>query len=155
MSLHSEWLQSLLTLCYKTIPLIVKVMDQAEFRISTLPLQHEPYEAISAKAIANSNKGKIAVVTGAAGGMSLLALHTGLNCISFALCRNRRSNSPLSRASGATLALLDLSVEKQDVTKAACEKEGVKVKAYVCNVADLDNCRVVFEKIEKELGPIE
>lgn len=46
-------------------------MDPAEFGISTVPLQHSPYEAISAETLANANKEKVAVVTGAAGGLCL------------------------------------------------------------------------------------
>jgi hypothetical protein len=46
-------------------------MDFAEFGISSLPLQHEPYPAISAEALVNTNIGKVAVVTGAAGGMKI------------------------------------------------------------------------------------
>ena len=43
-------------------------MDPAEFGISSLPLQHTPYTAISSGTLAKSNAGKVAVVTGAAGG---------------------------------------------------------------------------------------
>jgi hypothetical protein len=43
-------------------------MNPAEFGISTLPLHHSPYPAISHETLAKSNKGKIVVVTGAAGG---------------------------------------------------------------------------------------
>jgi hypothetical protein len=43
-------------------------MDPAEFGISTLPLHHSPYPAISPDTLAKSNKGKLAVVTGAGGG---------------------------------------------------------------------------------------
>lgn len=45
-------------------------MDPAEFGISTLPLYHDPYPAISSEALANANVGKVAVVTGAARGDS-------------------------------------------------------------------------------------
>jgi NAD(P)-dependent dehydrogenase (short-subunit alcohol dehydrogenase family) len=57
--------------------------------------------------------------------------------------------------SGATLALLDLSASKQDATRTACAREGVKVKAYSCNVADLENARKVLGEIERELGVVE
>ena len=57
--------------------------------------------------------------------------------------------------SGANLALLDLSVSKQDATRTACEREGVKVKTYGCNVADLENARKVFGEVERGLGVVE
>lgn len=43
-------------------------MNFGEFDISTLPLQHDPYPAISSEALANTNLGKVAVVTGAGRG---------------------------------------------------------------------------------------
>jgi hypothetical protein len=45
-------------------------MDPAEFGISTLPLHHSPYPSIFPSTLAKFNKGKLAVVTGAAGGKS-------------------------------------------------------------------------------------
>jgi hypothetical protein len=51
--------------------------------------------------------------------------------------------------------LLDLTASSQDATKAACEKEGVKVVAYSCNVADLETTTKVFGRIERELGLVE
>ncbi len=57
--------------------------------------------------------------------------------------------------SGANLVLLDLSVSKQDATLTACERKGVKVKTYSCNVADLENARKVFGEIERGLGVVE
>ncbi|KAH8764058.1 short chain dehydrogenase/reductase-like protein SDR [Hyaloscypha finlandica] len=111
-------------------------MDPAEFGISTLPLQHRPYAAISSEALAKTNVGKVAVVTGAAGGIGA--------AIALSLAKT-----------GANLALLDLTSSSQDATKAACEKEGIKAVAYSCNVADLETTRKVFEEIEKDLGAID
>jgi NAD(P)-dependent dehydrogenase (short-subunit alcohol dehydrogenase family) len=111
-------------------------MDPAEFGISTLPLQHHPYAAISSEALANTNVGKVAVITGAARGIGA--------AIAESIAKT-----------GADVALLDLTIESQNGTKAACEKAGVKVKEYGCDVANLENVRSVFEHVERDLGPIE
>jgi cadmium resistance protein CadD (predicted permease) len=50
-------------------------MDPAEFGISTLPLQHSPYPAISSETLSKANVGKVAVVTGAAGGTLFSLFH--------------------------------------------------------------------------------
>jgi len=131
-------------------------MDPAEFGISSLPLQHTPYKAISPETIAKANKGKVAVVTGAAGGIlpsSLILYH---------ILRNSPTNPGIGAAialslakSGTDLALLDLPSTSQETTKLACEKEGVKIITYDCNVADLDATKEVFSEIEKDLGAIE
>ncbi|KAE9368040.1 short chain dehydrogenase/reductase-like protein SDR [Stipitochalara longipes BDJ] len=111
-------------------------MDPAEFGISSLPLQHHPYPAISSETLAKSNEGKLAVVTGAAGGIGA--------AIALSLAK-----------SGTNLALLDLPSSSQEATKSSCLNEGVKVITYGCNVADLESMRTVFGKIEKELGSID
>ncbi|CZR67967.1 uncharacterized protein PAC_17866 [Phialocephala subalpina] len=111
-------------------------MDPAEFGISTLPLHHDPYPAISSEVLANANVGKVAVVTGAARGIGA--------AISLSLAKT-----------GASIALLDLSLSSLAETQAACEKEGVKVRGYACDVVNLENVRKVFEEAEKDLGPID
>ncbi|KUJ08824.1 short chain dehydrogenase/reductase-like protein SDR [Mollisia scopiformis] len=111
-------------------------MDPAEFGISTLPLQHEPYAAISSETLAGTNVGKVAVVTGAGRGIGA--------AIAEAIAKT-----------GANIALLDLSVESQAETKSECEKAGVKALAYSCDVADLEITQKVFQQIESDLGSID
>jgi NAD(P)-dependent dehydrogenase (short-subunit alcohol dehydrogenase family) len=111
-------------------------MDPGEFGYSTLPLQHGPYEAISAETLKGTNTGKVAVITGAGQGIGA--------AISEALAK-----------SGASVAILDLSVEKQEDTKKACETHGVKVGVYACDVTSQDAVVATFNAVEKELGPIE
>ena len=112
-----------------------KNMDPAEFGISTRPLQHSPYPAISPETLKGTNAGKVAVVTGAAQGIGA--------AIAEALAK-----------SGANVALLDLSVEKQEDTKKACETHGVKVKTYACDVTDQDGITKTLDAVENDLGPI-
>jgi len=111
-------------------------MDPAEFGISTLPLQHYPYAAISSEALANTNVGKVAVVTGAGRGIGA-------------------SIAESIAKTGADIALLDLTIESQVETKAVCEKSGVKALTYSCDVANLEIARTVFDLIERDLGPID
>lgn len=111
-------------------------MDPAEFGISTLPLYHHPYPAISSEALANTNVGKVAVVTGAARGIGA--------AIAESIAKT-----------GANVAILDLTIESQVATKAACEKAGVEAVAYSCDVTDLEGVRSVFDHVERDLGPIE
>lgn len=111
-------------------------MDPAEFGISTLPLHHHPYTAISSETLANTNVGKVAIITGAARGIGA--------AIAESIAKT-----------GANVAILDLTVESQGGTKAACEKAGVKAVAYSCDVVNLENVRGVFEHVERNLGPIE
>jgi NAD(P)-dependent dehydrogenase (short-subunit alcohol dehydrogenase family) len=136
-------------------------MDPAEFGISSLSLQHSPYRAISPEALARTNAGKVAVVTGAARGMMPISLQPPYPLISVML-PELTSHPGIGAAiavslakSGAHLALLDLTSSSQDATKSACEKEGVKTIAYSCNVADLKGTTKVFGEIEKDLGAIE
>ncbi len=56
---------------------------------------------------------------------------------------------------GANIALLDLTAERQSETKETCEKANVKAHAYACDVADFENTKKVFGQIENDLGPIE
>lgn len=58
--------------------------------------------------------------------------------------------------SGANLALLDLSVDRQQETKAACEKfQGVKVEAYSCDITNVQAVRDTFAAITNTLGPVD
>ena len=111
-------------------------MDPNEFGTSTVPLHHAPYGPITAEAVKNKNTNKVAVVTGAAQGIGA--------AIAEALAR-----------SGATVAILDLLVEKQKTTEEACESHGGQVKAYACDVSDRNTVVKTFDEIEKDLGPIE
>ncbi|KAF2183464.1 short chain dehydrogenase/reductase-like protein SDR [Zopfia rhizophila CBS 207.26] len=111
-------------------------MDPAEFGISTLPLQHGPYPAISPETLHGVNAGKIAVITGAGQGIGA--------GIAESLAQ-----------SGANVAILDLTVEKLDKTKETCQAHGVKVEAYACDVTEKDAVLATFDRIEKDLGPID
>lgn len=111
-------------------------MDPAEFGYSTLPLQHAPYGPITPENLKNANSGKVAVVTGAAQGIGA--------AIAESLAK-----------SGASVAILDLSTEAQAKTKEACESQGVKVGVYACDVTDQEAVVKTFDRVEKELGPIE
>ena len=111
-------------------------MDPAEFGYSTLEMKHAPYGPITPEALNNSNTGKVALVTGAGQGIGA--------AIAESLAK-----------SGASVAILDLSVEKLQKTKEACEKQGTKVQAYACDVTDAARIKEVFDAIEKELGNID
>lgn len=117
-------------------PTLKETMDPLEFGISTLPLQHAPYPAIARETLAGANAGKVALVTGAQRGIGA--------AIAEALA-----------ASGADLALLDLSAEKLDATRRTCEALGVRVRTYVCDVTDETRVKEVVGKVEEELGPVE
>ncbi|KAF2642396.1 NAD(P)-binding protein [Massarina eburnea CBS 473.64] len=110
-------------------------MDPNEFGTSTVPLQHAPYGPIHPDALQTSNKGKVAVVTGAAQGIGA--------AIAESLAK-----------SGASVAILDLSVPAQQQTKEACEKHGTKIGVYACDVTDEAKVKETLDAIEKELGPI-
>ncbi|KAF2471623.1 NAD(P)-binding protein [Lindgomyces ingoldianus] len=111
-------------------------MDPGEFGYSTLPLQHDPYPAISPDTLKGANGGKVAVVTGAGRGIGAAIAE------SLAM-------------SGADVAILDLKVENMAQTKEACKAHGVKVEAYACDVSDQKAVVETFDSVEKELGPIE
>jgi NAD(P)-dependent dehydrogenase (short-subunit alcohol dehydrogenase family) len=111
-------------------------MDPTEFGISTLPLQHAPYPAISPETLKGTNTGKIAVVTGAGQGIGA--------AIADALAK-----------SGADVAILDLSLQQLGTTTEACRAHGVKVEAYACDVTDIEAVNASLNQIENDLGPIE
>ncbi|KAK7190967.1 hypothetical protein DPSP01_009168 [Paraphaeosphaeria sporulosa] len=111
-------------------------MDPNEFGTSTIPLQHAPYGPITEETLKDKNTGKVAVVTGAAQGIGA--------AIAESLAK-----------SGAAVAILDLSVDRQKATQQACESHGAKVKAYACDVADQEAVVKTFDGIEKDLGPID
>jgi NAD(P)-dependent dehydrogenase (short-subunit alcohol dehydrogenase family) len=111
-------------------------MDPAEFGISTRPLHHSPYPAISAETLGGANAGKVAVVTGAAQGIGA--------AIASALAK-----------SGASIALLDLDVPRLDATVQACQALNVPVRAYACDVADEEAVKATFDSVERDLGLIE
>lgn len=111
-------------------------MDPKEFGISTVPLQHKPYELISRETLAGASKGKVAIVTGARRGIGA-AIAESL------------------AASGADVALLDLTEASLAQSVKACEAHGVKVKGYGCDVTDEKKVKEVVEAVEKDLGPVE
>ena len=111
-------------------------MDPAEFGISTLPLQHAPYDAISRDTLAGTNKGKVAIITGAQRGIGA-AIAESL------------------AASGADVALLDLTQESLAKSAQACDAHGGKVKTYACDVTDEKRVKEVLRSIETDLGAIE
>ena len=111
-------------------------MDPHEFGHSTLPLQHQPYDLISTSTLAEANKGKVAIITGAARG------------IGAAIAQSLAT-------SGASVALLDISVEALDATEKACKEQGVKVGIYACDVTESESVKNVFEQVKKEIGEIE
>ncbi|CAE7194002.1 hypothetical protein CFE70_007312 [Pyrenophora teres f. teres 0-1] len=111
-------------------------MDPAQFGISTLPMQHVPYGPILPEALKNSNSGKVAVITGAGQGIGA--------AIAEALAK-----------SGASLAILDLNVDKLDQTKKTCLAFGGKVEAFGCDVTNQARVEEVFEQVQKQLGQID
>jgi NAD(P)-dependent dehydrogenase (short-subunit alcohol dehydrogenase family) len=111
-------------------------MDPAEFGYSTLEMKHTPYGPITPESLNNANQGKVALVTGAGQGIGA--------AIAESLAK-----------SGASVAVLDLSVDKLKSTKEACESHGAKVQAYTCDVTDEERVKEVFNAVEKELGNID
>ncbi|RMZ66264.1 short chain dehydrogenase reductase SDR [Pyrenophora seminiperda CCB06] len=111
-------------------------MDPAKFGISTLPMQHVPYHPILPEALTNANSRKVALITGAGQGIGA--------AIAEALAM-----------SGASIAILDLNVDKLDQTKKTCLAHGVKVEAFGCDVTDKARVGEVLEQVQSQLGPID
>ncbi|KAF2021503.1 NAD(P)-binding protein [Aaosphaeria arxii CBS 175.79] len=111
-------------------------MDPNEFGHSTIPLQHNPYGPITPASLQSANEGKVAVVTGSARGIGA--------AIADSLAQ-----------SGATVALLDLTVNANSETKARCEKYGGKVGSWACDVTDGEAVERTFGEIERTFGGID
>lgn len=111
-------------------------MDPAEFGYSTLEMKHAPYGPITPEALGKQNKGKLAVVTGAGQGIGAATAES------------------LAR-SGASVAVIDLTVEKLEKTVDTCRKHGGSVKAFACDVTDEKRVRQVLDEVEQELGYID
>lgn len=56
--------------------------------------------------------------------------------------------------SGANIAILDVRIEDLTDTKVICEKLGVKVNTYACDITDTVLVRTVLKEIEYDLGHI-
>ncbi|KAF1849638.1 short chain dehydrogenase/reductase-like protein SDR [Cucurbitaria berberidis CBS 394.84] len=111
-------------------------MDPAQFGLSTRPLQHAPYGPISIEMLQGTNAGKVAVITGAGRGIGA--------AIAASLAK-----------SGADIAILDLNIANLADTKKECLTHNVKVETFECDVTDEARLKEVFDKVEKQLGPIE
>ena len=99
-------------------------------------LHTELYDAVRPEGLKDANKGKVAVITGAARGIG--------QATSIALAK-----------SGANVALLDFDTDRLSETKTACEKEGVKCFAYAADVTNYDAVVDVFKHIKQDLGEVE
>jgi NAD(P)-dependent dehydrogenase (short-subunit alcohol dehydrogenase family) len=98
-------------------------------------LNTDVYKAIHPDNFVGQFKGKLVMITGAGRG---IGRHIALG---FA-------------KAGATLALLDFDVERQEETKKLCEAEGATVHLYGCNVTKYDQCVKTVGEVEK-LGVID
>ena len=98
-------------------------------------LNTEVYAEIHPDNFKGQFKGKLVIITGAGRG---IGQHIAT---SFA-------------KAGATLALLDFDIERQEETKKLCETEGVEVHLFGCDVTKYDQCVKTVEAIKK-LGQID
>jgi len=98
-------------------------------------LNTEVYAAIHPDNFKGHFKGRLVVVTGAGRG---IGRHIALG---FA-------------KAGATLALVDFDIERQEETRKLCEAEGAKVYLYGCDVTKYYQCVKAIEEIKK-LGTID
>lgn len=57
--------------------------------------------------------------------------------------------------SGADIALLDFDTARQEESKANCERHGVKVRTYGCDITSQEQVVAVFKQIVEDLGPVE
>lgn len=111
-------------------------MDPSKFPVSTTPLNHAPYGPITTEYTAGINKGKVAVVTGAARGIG--------RAIALALAH-----------SGANLALLDINLPDLRETQRLCSAAGVNVKVWECDVRAEGFVALVFKEIVRDLGDVD
>jgi NAD(P)-dependent dehydrogenase (short-subunit alcohol dehydrogenase family) len=130
-------------------------MDPSKFKLSTLSLNHTVYPAISREALQNANANKLAVVTGAGRGIMHQPILGVKNQISEPRLGIGRAIAEALAASGANVALLDLSLQNLEETKTACENLGSRVGIYECNVCDGPRVQDVFQSIRQDMGPIE
>lgn len=129
-------------------------MDPSKFKLSTLPLNHTVYGAISRERLMGANANKLAVITGAGRGRKHLSCREIASNLSHVPGIGRAIAEALA-ASGANVAVIDLKVENLSETKAACESLGVRVMSYACDVTDGARVKSTFDSIRKDMGPIE
>ena len=111
-------------------------MDPSKFPVSTTPLNHEPYGPLTEAKTAGINKGKLAVVTGAARGIG--------RAIAIALAK-----------SGANLALLDVNLPGLRETASLCSSHDIKAKIWECDLTAEGFVEHVFREIFSDLGHID
>lgn len=130
--------------------------NPAKFGLSTVPLEHEPYGPIKPERLVGANKGKVAVVTGAGRGTFSADIIGELGQAADIKTGIGRAIALALANSGANLALLDLSLDRQQETKTACQDfDGVKVEAFQCDITNIQAVRDTFAAITKTLGPVD
>lgn len=123
------------------------------------------YAAIAPETLGQANKGKVAVITGAARGKDRMSppqyllrrvLNIGKDPVTdFPLAGIGQAIAVALAKSGANVALLDLDEARQAETRDTCGKLGVNARTYACNVLDEKACVGTFARIEQDLGPVE